>query len=280
MANHLPRDKQIQILTMLVEGCSVRSASRMTGAHVGTILRLLARVGEGAWKVHDRVVRDVRTADVQLDEVWAFVGCKQRRLPVGEDSERGDNYTFVALDRDSKLAVTYRTGKRDGRTAGLFMADLRRRIAAGVRPQLSSDGFDAYPGAIETAFGADVDYGQVIKDFGVEDAGRGRYSPPKVFSTEVRAVMGRPDLRRICTSHVERSNLSVRMACRRLTRLTNGFSKKLRPLRAAVSLWFAYYNLCRPHQTLRVTPAMAAGVTDRVWSVGDLMDAALAARPA
>mgnify|MGYP001561240293 CR=1 FL=1 len=274
MANILKREKQEMILKLLVEGNSVRSTSRLTGAHVKTILDLLVRVGEACERVHDETMRDLPCEDIQLDEIWCFVAKKQRHLDQGDPTEWGDAYTFTALDRKTKLIAAYTVGKRDGWNAASVLLDLQARLAPRARTLLSSDGFEAYPNAVEGAFGSDADYGMIVKDYGSEDAGRGRYSPPKVLGVEKLAVSGHPDLDRICTSHVERQNLTMRMMMRRFTRLTNAFSKKLRNLRAAVALYFAYYNLCRVHQTLRVTPAMEAGVTDRIWTVGDLLDAA------
>jgi len=269
--NVLPRDKQIAILHALVEGNSVRSTSRMTGAHVATILNLLVKTGKECDGIHDRMMRHLDCSQIQVDEIWSFVGCKQRHLPPGEKSERGDAYTFVALDRDTKLVPAYWVGKRDGWNAQTFMLDLAERLAPDMRPQISSDAFDSYPWAIESAFGSAVDYGQILKKYGSEDAGRGRYSPPKVTEVDKTIVSGAPDEEMICTSHVERQNLTMRMAMRRFTRLTNAFSKKLENLKAAVSLHFAYYNFVRVHQSLRITPAMAAGVTDRVWSLDELI---------
>jgi IS1 family transposase len=274
MANVLPKKRQIGIINCLVEGCSVRSTSRLTGVHVATILSLLVRVGEGCEALHDEYVQDLSCDDLQLDEIWAYVGCKQRRT-TATDTQRGDQYTFYALDRETKLVSSWLVGKRNWDNTVRFVRDLKNRLVDGVRPQISTDGWSAYPDAIERAFGMAVDYAQVIKDFGTVDPGRGRYSPPKVVQIEKTVIEGDPDEARITTSHVERSNLTMRMTMRRLTRLTNGFSKKLANLRAAVNLHFCWYNFCRIHQTLRVTPAMAAGISDHVWGLGELIDEAL-----
>jgi len=275
MANHLPRDKKLQVLNLLVEGMSVRATARVAGVQKGTILKLLKRVGDGCRRLHDRLVRNLRCRQIQADEIWGYVHTKQGHLKDDSPRDFGDSYTFVGIDRETKLIASYLVGKRDGWNADSFMLDLSARLAPGVRPQLSSDGFDAYPRAVEGAFGCDVDYGIVVKDYGVEDAGRGRYSPPKVLSVEKFIITGRPDEDEINTSHVERQNLTMRMCMRRLTRLTNAFSKKLDNLKAAVALHFAWYNFVRVHATVRVTPAMEAGITDRLWTLGDLLDAAL-----
>lgn len=274
MSHFLDSDTQIAVLNCLVDGVSLRATSRITGASRNAITRTLMRVGEGCAALHDRMMRGLRCADIQLDEIWAFVHTKQKRLPDGYRGEFGDNYTFVALDRKSKLVPSFLVGKRDGWHTESFLLDLSARLAEGVRPLLSSDGFDAYPWAVEGAFGCAVDYGQVIKDYGPEDPGRGRYSPAAVIGVEARAVSGCPDLSRVSTSHVERQNLTMRMSMRRLTRLTNAFSKKLDNLKAAVALHFAHYNLVRVHESIRVTPAMEAGVTGRLWTMADLLHAA------
>jgi IS1 family transposase len=275
MANNLPKQKQIAVLNALVEGCSVRSTERMTDVSIPTILSLLVRVGEGCEALHDRTMRDLPSTHVECDEIWAYVGKKQRHVTAADDrAQVGDTWTFVAIDADSKVIPAYRVGKRDMANTVAFVADLHSRLRNQV--QLSTDGLALYVDAIERAFGAEVDYAQVVKSYEAEAIGPGRYSPPKVSAIDKIAVQGTPDMDRASTSYVERQNLTMRMAIRRMTRLTNGFSKKLRNHRAAVSLHFAHYNLVRRHQTLRVTPAMAAGVTDTMWSMDRLLDAALA----
>ena len=275
MANHLSIEKKRMIIAALVEGNSIRSIERMVGTHRDTIMRLLVRVGEHCQEIMDEKMVDVECADIQADEIWTYVGKKQRRLTDDERANRrdlGDQYVFVALDRKTKLVPVFRIGKRNGYTARAFIADLEDRLR-NVHPQISTDGFEAYVDAIELAFGDDVDYGQVIKVYASEYAGRGRYSPPSVSETIKKTVQGNPDEDKICTSHVERQNLTMRMQMRRFTRLTNAFSKKLENLKAALALHFAHYNFCRVHQTLRVTPAMEAGITDRLWGLGDLLAA-------
>jgi IS1 family transposase len=206
--------------------------------------------------------------------VWGYVGKKQKRLTPEEKITRpdlGDQYAFVAFDPTTKLVPVFVVGKRDGATTFRFVRELRERIVG--RPQLSTDGFRPYIEAVERNFGADIDYAQIEKIYAAENPGPGRYSPPRVTGVEITHITGVPDPSRVCTSYVERNNLTLRMHLRRLTRLTNGFSKKLENLIAALALWLAYYNFCRIHGSLRITPAMAAGVTDRVWELTDLIGA-------
>jgi IS1 family transposase len=272
MANILSREKQLAAINCLVEGSSVRSAERLTGVHRDTIIRLMVRVGDGCQRLMDRELRNLNTRRVEVDELWGFVQKKQRTIsPADNTNSVGDFWTFVALDSESKLVPAFLTGKRDKATAIAFMADLRSRLAH--RIQLSTDALPAYVDAVDAAFGSEVDYGQIVKFFEGDttyEAGR-RYSPARVVRVEKNAVWGNPDLNLITTSHVERSNLSMRMGMRRLTRLTNGFSKKADNLRAAVRLYFAHYNFVRIHRSLRVTPCMAAGVTKKLWSLEDLL---------
>jgi IS1 family transposase len=273
--NNLKRDKQVAVLTALVEGNSVRSTERMFQVHRDTILRLMVRVGAGCARLSNGLMRDLPCRRLQVDEVWGYVFKKQRHLTTADEPNRvGDTWVFVALDAESKIIPSYKVGKRDAATARAFLADLSSRLAN--RVQLSSDSLASYVEAVEAGFGSGVDYGQIVRSFEAEPIGPGRYSPPRVTSVVRFPVMGQPDPRHICTSHIERSNLSARMSVRRLTRLTNAFSKKLENFEAAMHLWFAYYNLCRVHLSLRVTPAMEAGVTSRLWSISDLLDGAAA----
>lgn len=270
--NILNTDKQEMIIGALVEGASIRSTERMTGVHRDTIMRLLVRAGESCENIMKTKMRNLPCKNIEVDEVWSYVGKKQRHVSANDNqNEVGDFYTFVALDSDSKLIPVYRIGKRDGRTAYAFITDLESRLSN--RVQISSDKLAAYVDAIDLAFGGEVDYGQIVKSYEAEPIGPGRYSPPKVISTAKQYIIGNPDPKKICTSYVERQNLTMRMSMRRFTRLTNGFSKKVDNLKAAVALYFAHYNFVRVHGTLRITPAMAAGVTNRIWSISDLLEA-------
>lgn len=273
--NILPRDKKIAAISALCEGVSIRATERLTGIHRDTIMRLGARVGHGAAALHGRIVRGLNVARMELDEAWSYVGKKQRRVTPEDVANFGDQYVFIAMDATRKAILSYRVGKRDSETTQAFIADVRERVIN--RPEISSDAFSAYPWAIELAFGLDCTYGQIVKEYEAEPAinAARRYSPGYVVGVQRRAVVGAP--RQISTSYVERGNLSLRMSCRRFTRLTNAFSKKLENHAAAVSLYVAHYNLCRVHEALRVTPAMALGVANHIWSIGELIDAALAA---
>jgi len=269
--NRVPLARRVQIINCLVEGNSIRSAERMTGTHRDTIMGLLVEVGEGCAKLLDEQMRERPCRRLQVDEIWAFVQKKQRQVTPADDRSRvGHQWTFVAIDADTKLVPAHRVGKRDLDTAEAFMADLAGRLAN--RVQLSSDALAAYVEATERAFGADVDYGQAVKFYDAEPAGPGRYSPPKVTYSERNVIAGQPDTAHISTSYVERQNLTMRMSMRRFTRLTNGFSKKVENHKAAVALHFAHYNFVRVHRSLRVTPAMEARVSDRLWSLDELVE--------
>jgi IS1 family transposase len=250
------------------------------------VLSLLVRVGEGCAILHDRLVRNVNATRIECDELWGFVAKKQRHITDADPEAYGDQWTWTALDPDSKLVVSYLVGKRNGTACNTFVADLAARVAADQstglpkRVQISTDGLGAYVDAIERAFGGVVDYAQVVRDYEAEPIGAGWYSPPKVSAVEKTIVVGDPDLDYASISHVERLNLSIRMENRRHTRLTNAFSKKLRNHVAATALFFAHYNLVRSHRSIRMTPAMAANVTDHPWEIEGLVDAALAAREA
>ena len=268
--NILRREKQEAAIAALVEGASIRSVERMTGIHRDTIMRLGYRVGQGCANLMDSYMQNLKCQNVQVDEIWCFVGKKQRHLKDTDNLEElGDQWVFVALDADSKLIPSYLVGKRTADNAQAFIDDLSNRLDN--RVQLSSDSLTAYIEAVESAFGANVDYGQVVKAYEAEPIGAGRYSPPHVVSAERKVIIGNPKNSKISTSYVERQNLTMRMQMRRFTRLTNAFSKKLENLKAAVALHFAHYNFVRIHSSLRVTPAMAAGVTDHLWSISELM---------
>jgi IS1 family transposase len=270
--NILSRDQQIAVISALTGGCSIRATERLTGIHRDTIMRLGVRVGDGCAALHDDLMQFVQVNRLERDELWSYVGKKQRRITPTDPADLGDQYVFIGIDANLKAIIAYRIGKRDAENANAFLADLRRRIVN--RPEISSDGFSAYLEAVERSFGADCSYGEVIKQYHGEpaiDTAR-RYSPGVVVGVRRHRLIG--NQRRVCTSYVERGNLSVRMASRRFTRLTNGFSKKLANHIAAVSLYVAHFNLCRVHEALRVRPAMAIGITDHIWTIGELIDAA------
>ena len=269
--NRLPLARRTQIIGALVEGNSIRSTERMTDTHRDTVMRLMVEVGNGCEKLLDEQMRELTCRRLQVDEIWSYVGKKQREVTKDDDRSRvGDQWTFVAIDPDTKLIPAYRVGKRTKPTAVAFMTDLSERLAN--RVQISSDALKSYVDAVELAFGADVDYGQAVKFYEAEPIGPGRYSPPKVVRAERTVVAGAPDVAHISTSLVERQNLTMRMSMRRFTRLTNAFSKKVENHRAAVALHFAHYNFVRLHRTIRTTPAMAANVSSRIWSIEELVE--------
>lgn len=279
MSNVLPREKQIAVLSALVEGNSVRATDRMTGVNRETILNLLVRVGDGCTALLDEKMVDLNCRRLEIDEIWGFVGKKQRHVKAEDDASRiGDTWTYVAIDADTKLVPCFLVGKRTAESTDAFVGDLASRLR--YRVQISTDGLRMYADAIPAAFAGDVDYAQIVKQYEAEATGPGRYSPPKVTATEKTPVCGAPVKELVSTSYVERQNLTMRMSIRRLTRLTNGFSKKLENHIAATSLHFAHYNFVRMHSTLRATPAMAAGISPTLWSMGELLDASLAAADA
>ena len=271
--NKLNSQKQEMIITQLIEGSSVRSTERITDVHRDTILRLMVRVGNACQKMMDEKLRNLTCGKIQVDEIWCYVGKKQRHLKETDDIRQcGDFWTWVAIDADSKLVPAHKVGKRDFYMATQFIDDLSSRLTN--RVQLSSDMLSLYIEAVESAFGENVDYGQIVKSYETEHIGPGRYSPPHVISAERKSIMGDPSFNNISTSYIERQNLTMRMSMRRFTRLTNAFSKKLENLKAAVALHFAHYNFVRIHRTHRVTPAMEAKVENRLWTIGDLVELA------
>jgi IS1 family transposase len=270
MVNRLSIERRTQIIGALVEGNSIRSVERMTGTHRDTIMRLGFEVGQGCHKLAHEKMRNLNCQQIQCDEIWSYVRKKQNQLKPGESVRAGDFWTFVALDPETKLVPSYFTGKRTAANAYAFMRDLSERLTN--RVQISTDGLQSYIYAVEDAFGANVDFGQVVKFYDAEPIGPGRYSPPKVSGQEKTVISGNPDQRKISTSLVERQNLTMRMQMRRMTRLTNGFSKKLDHLKGAVALHFAHYNFVRVHKSLRITPAMAAGVESRLWTLQELVE--------
>lgn len=269
--NRTPLARRTKIINCLVEGNSIRSTERITDTHRDTIMRLMVEVGNGCAALSNEQMRNLDCHKIQVDEIWNYVGKKQMHLQPGDNRRRlGDQWTFVALDPDTKLVPAYLVGKRTRDNAVAFMTDLSERLTN--RVQISSDALRSYVDAVERAFGADVDYGQIVKFYDAEPIGPGRYAPPRVTGVARTVIAGTPDQKHISTSLVERQNLTMRMSMRRFTRLTNAFSKKLENLQAAVALHFAHYNLVRLHKTLRVTPAMAANVTNRVWSLEELVE--------
>jgi len=276
MANVLPIDKQIAVISSLCEGSSIRSIERITGVHRDTIMRLGVKVGQGCTGLMDAKMRNLNCTRLEMDEIWGYVGKKEKHVQPGEDPQLGNVWTFCAIDADTKLVPAFRVSKeRDEEAAGAFVADVASRLVN--RVQISTDGLTAYVAAIRDAFGKhNVDYGQIIKTYGTEQSveAQRRYSAPKITESEKKGVFGYPDWDLISTSYVERLNATTRLHVKRLARLTHAFSKKRENFEAAVGLHFAYYNFVRRHNTLRCTPAMAAGVEPSFWSVGELLEAA------
>jgi len=279
MANFLSRDKQIQVLRLLSEGNSIRSVVRLTGIHKSTVMRLVVRFGTDCRAFLDEALANLHLEHVQLDEIWTFCRMKEkeankRRLST---DRIGDQYLYTALDTDTKLLVTFAVGKRNSEVTDAFIADLEKRLVrppvmlGEERPQLSTDGWNAYVPAIRRHFQGTVRHGVLIKNYINPEVGR--YAPPDLVKADRINVNGINDLATICTSHVERNNLTIRTFMRRFTRLALGFSKKLENLAAATAIHVAVYNFCRMHSSLKATPAMAAGVIDRLWSMDDLFNA-------
>jgi IS1 family transposase len=273
--NKLPLAKRAQILTLLCEGSSMRSIERIVGCSINTVDKLLRDAGEVALAYHDEHARGVKASRVQCDEVWSFVHAKAKNAPNSKragDPTIGDCWTWTAVEAQSKLLISYLVGGRDAEYALMLMDDLRGRSAN--RVQLTTDGHSAYLGAIEEAFGADIDYSMLIKLYGEPpsspEAAR-RYSPSDCVGTRKNKVTGNPDPKHVSTSYVERANLTMRMAMRRFTRLTNAFSKKLENHAHMVALYALWYNFVRIHKTLRTSPAMAAGIESRLWSMEDVV---------
>jgi len=272
--NILSLEKQTHAIAALTEGMSIRATERLVGAHRDTIMRLAVRVGQGCARLHDALMVDLQINVIEMDELWAYVGKKQARVELGEVQEKGDQYSFLAMDATNKAILSFYTGKRNAQSTRAFISDLRQRVVN--QPQITSDGFAHYKDAILGIFGPQIDYARLVKSYRTTRGNEAaiRYSPGAMVAVATEVVAGRRD-RKISTSYVERVNLSVRMGQRRFTRLTNGFSKKLENHQAAVALFVAHYNLCRVHETLRMTPAMALGVTDHIWTVGELVAEAL-----
>jgi IS1 family transposase len=269
--NKLSTAERTRVVAALVEGNSIRATCRMTGFAKGTVTKLLVDLGKACADFHSRTVVEVKARRIQCDEIWSFVGAKQKNAKpeLVAQGKAGDMWTWTALDADSKLMVSWLVGGRDAGYAHEFMSDVAARLA--TRVQLTTDGHKVYIDAIEGAFGMDVDYCMLVKLYGETAESEKRYSPAKCCGTRKIIFKGDPDPQHISTSFVERQNLTMRMSMRRFTRLTNGFSKKVENLEAAVALHFVYYNFARVHQTLRVTPAMQAGLADHVWTIEEIV---------
>jgi len=272
--NKLSSERRAAVIRCLVEGNSIRSTVRITGAAKNTVTKLLVELGHACWEYQNQALRGLATKRVQCDEIWSFVGAKEKNVPEHRRGEFGvgDVWTWTAMDADSKLMICWQVGERDATAAYDLITDLESRLVN--RVQLTTDGLKVYLTAVEEVFGADIDYAMLVKVYGQDAEGEKRYSPPVCIAAERTPIMGRPDPKHISTSYVERQNLTVRMGLRRFTRLTNAFSKKLENHFCAVSLHFMYYNYCnfaRVHQTLKTSPAVAAGVADHVWSVEEIV---------
>jgi IS1 family transposase len=269
---YIPQDKAVLALRLLLEGNSIRSTERITGIDRNTIMSLLVKAGERCQTLMISKIVNRDVADVEVDEIWGFVQKKEGHKMKHEKQVEviGDAYCFVGMERNCKLVLCHHLGKRDQLSTNLFMQKLAY-ATSDQRFQLTSDGFKPYTFAVKNHLGKPVDFARLIKVYGVSRDGEQRYSPAEVVDAVPIPVYGIPDIDRVCTSHVERVNLSIRMGMRRMTRLTNGFSKKWENLEAAFALWFAYYNFCRVHQTLRVTPAMECGIENHVWTIAELI---------
>ncbi|MBI1776793.1 MAG: helix-turn-helix domain-containing protein [Proteobacteria bacterium] len=269
--NKLTSQKRTQILGMMVEGMSIRAIARLTGASKNTIVKLLEDAGRACAEYQNQALRDLPCKRLQLDEIWAFVYTKAKNAPaeMKASGDAGDVWTWTAICADTKLAVSWFFGSRDGDAAKAFVCDVAQRLKN--RVQITTDGHKPYIEAVETAFGADVDYARLIKIYGQTDEGQRRSSSPQIIGTETQCCTGNLDPRHISTSYAEHANLTMRMHMRRFTRLTNAFSKKVENHAHAVALNFMYYNFVRIHQSIRCTPAMAVGVTKTLWSIEDIV---------
>lgn len=268
--NQLNIQERARIIACLVEGCSLRSTVRLTGFAKRTVSRVMVETGRACAYHHDKLMRNLTCKVIQVDEIWNFTYCKQANIPphLKDVKGIGDTWTWIAIDANTKLIPSWHVGDRSEASASLFIGDLKDRLAH--RIQLTSDGYRPYLEAVESAFGADVDYAMLIKMFGKQQNFEARYSPPQCIGVRRRKITGKPDRKLISTSFVECHNLTLRMNNRRFTRLSTGYSKKLENLKHSLALYFFHYNFCRIHHTLRVTPAMESGVTNRVWSVEEM----------
>ncbi len=270
--NVLKADKKLAVISALTEGCSIRSVSRMTGVHKKTIMKILVEVGQKCEAMMKERLHGIRCEAVECDEIWTFVGKKEGVMKADErktNPELGNQYTFIALEPKTKLVAAWHVGKRDSINTHHFIEDLSQRI--GGPTQVSTDAWMPYSPAIARYFGNRATYAQITKFYAAENPGAGRYAPPRVSGTEITEVLGIPDYSKVCTSYVERQNLTMRMKIARFHRLTLAFSKKLMNLKAAVALYFWTYNFCLIHRSIRMTPAMSAGITDRIWELKELI---------
>lgn len=268
--NRLTLEKRAQILNLLVEGNSMRATSRIADVSINTVTKLLEGAGAACLAFHNETVQGIKSRRVQCDEIWAFCYSKEKNVAPEDKGVlgHGDAYTWTAIDADTKLAISWLVGRRDGEYAEAFIGDLAERLDG--RIQLTTDGHGPYLGAVEKVFGGAIDYAMLVKIYEGGGTDQTRYSPSRFIDAEKRVITGNPDMKEVSTSYVERQNLTMRMGMRRFTRLTNGFSKKVENLAHAVALHFMFYNFARIHKTLRVTPAMEAGIADHVWTLGEI----------
>jgi IS1 family transposase len=273
--NKLSLERKTQVIKALVDGNSIRATCRITNTAKGTVIRLLRDVGRACAEYQDNSLRNLSCQRVECDEIWSFCYSKEKNIPQDKQGQfgYGDVWTFVAIDADTKLVLSWLVGLREPECACAFFKDIKERLSN--RVQLTTDGHRMYYEAVSSVFGDDVDYAMLVKYYGVEQDKFGHYSPPKCTSTQIKHVNGSPDMTRVSTSYIERQNLTMRMCMRRFTRLTNAFSKKVENLEYAVALHFMYYNFARPHRTLSnpypKTPAMAAGLTNHIWTVAEIV---------
>lgn len=273
MANMLSTERRLKLLHLLCEGNSIRGTARLMDMEHRTVLRHLVIAGEQCRMFLHNHLQEIPATHVEIDEIWTFVACKQRRIAPEQrlaNPHIGDQYLYLSLDQRSKLICNYAIGKREQSTTDRFIEDLARRIVVENRPQISTDGFKCYPDAIANSFGHQVDYGTIVKNYADGSEMTGRYAPPEVVGSDRKSQWGVQNLRTICTSHIERFNLSLRTFVKRFSRLSLGFSKKLTNLKAAVALHVFHYNFCRIHSSIRCTPAMRANLTDHIWKLDDL----------
>lgn len=270
--NQLPLEKRTQIISLMVEGNSLRAISRITGTSINTITKLLVDVGRACAKYHNEMVVNLDCKRVQCDEIWSFVYSKEKNIPDGKENEAGDVWTWVGIDADTKLVITYYVGSRTAECAEKFIQDIKDRI--NNRIQLTSDGLKFYIKAVDKAFGQDIDFAQLVKVYGNDDyinSNEKKYSPPECNGTKKNRISGDPDIAHVSTSYIERQNLTMRMHMRRFTRLTNAFSKKIENHFMAIAIHYVYYNFAKVHSSIKTTPAIAAGLTNKKMSIEEIV---------